>query len=312
MSNHPHPHSAGFPNLKVSVVVPAYNAARTLEETIESVLQQEHTNWELIIVDDCSDDDTQAIACRAAQHDSRIRCLQGAGQGVSAARNLGASQASGEFVAFLDADDLWDRAKLGTHIEHLVSHPQVGVSFDRTLFVSPEGESTGVFSTPGVSSLKPADFLYENPACTASTLVFRRATIQNLQFDESMRFAEDLELLVRVQCCSKWQVEGIPLVLTRYRASPNGASSNLRAMQRGWETLMSKVRTYQPELVEKHYSHARAVHLRYLARRAARLRMDSSVGLELFLKAFRSSPLTLLMSPRRTLGTLAAVLTSTL
>lgn len=297
----------GVPPL-VSVVIPARNAARTLAETVESVRAQRFIDWEMVIVDDGSTDGTAALARQCARRDARIRVIAGPRRGVSAARNAGVAATQGQLIAFIDADDLWEINKLELHVERMRVQADLGVSFDRVLFVDVKGRSTGVRSTPRVYNLKAHDWLYENPASTASTLVVRREVFVSIGgFDESMRFAEDLELLVRIVSQGRYRVDGVLDVLTRYRASPNGASANLEAMQQGWETLMEKVRSYQPMLVGRHYAEARAVHLRYLARRATRLGQPAREGFGLFWRALLSSPLALLRQPKRTCGTLAGL-----
>jgi len=294
---------------RVSVVIPARNAAATLAQTLACLHEQDMAEWEAIVVDDGSTDATASIAQLHGLHDGRIRCIPGPGRGVSAARNAGIARCRGAVIAFLDADDLWLPRKLRSHLQHLERAPWVGVSFDRILFVDPQGHSTGVQSTRHVHGLKPHDFLYENPACSASTLVVRReALVQSGGFDEEMRFAEDLELLVRIRCTTPWGIEGLDQVLTHYRASPAGASAGFEAMQAGWEFMIDKVRGYAPALVDAHYRAARAVHLRYLARRALRLGLPARDGLHYFVRALRSSPLALLRDPRRTFGTLAGLL----
>jgi glycosyltransferase involved in cell wall biosynthesis len=293
----------------ISVVIPARNAQQTLAETLSSVLTQDFADWELIVVDDGSTDGTLQIAQKVALQDRRVRCVQGPGRGVSAARNLGASLAQAQLIAFLDADDLWQPGKLSAHWHHFAKSAQLGVSFDRIAFVDEHGKATGVESTRRVHELAPHDFLYENPACTASTLVMRRAAmVAGGLFDESMRFAEDLEFLVRLRCTTPWQVEGLDAVLTHYRANPAGASASLTAMQQGWETLVEKVHRYAPDLVAAHGRGARAIHLRYLARRAVRLKLPARQGLEFFARAAACHPVVLLREPRRSLGTLAALL----
>ena len=292
----------------VSVVIPARNAAATLAETLRSLQQQDFDAWEAVVVDDGSTDDTAAITHQFSVNDGRIRCIPGPKRGVSAARNAGIHRSVGAFVAFLDADDLWLPHKLRTHMDYMTQHPQVGITFDRVLFVNVHGHSTGVFSTQRVSNLPPHAFIYENPACTASTLVVRRtALVQCGAFDELMKWSEDLEFMVRMRCTTAWGVQGLDDVMTYYRASPTGASASLESMQAGWEHLIIRVKSYAPELVAKHYRPARAVHLRYLARRALRVGAPASLGLRLFGQALASSPLALMREPRRTLGTLGGL-----
>src|SRR5512147_1419439 len=103
--------SPGSPT--VSVITPAYNAERFIAQTLDSVLAQTHGDWELVVADDSSTDGTASIAEDYARRDGRIRLLRMPGnQGQGPARNAALGVAHGDFVAFLDADDLWDPEKL--------------------------------------------------------------------------------------------------------------------------------------------------------------------------------------------------------
>jgi glycosyltransferase involved in cell wall biosynthesis len=293
----------------ISVVIPARNAEATLDATLWSVRRQTYARWEVVVVDDGSTDATVDVVTRHHIEDARIRCVKGKARGVSAARNLGAALSNGALVAFLDADDLWLPAKLAAHEWFMVAQPQVGMSFDRIRFVDAQVKPTPVASTKRVSGLSSADLLHENPACTASTLVMRREVFNQLGgFDESLAHAEDLELMIRMCTTTSWRLEGLETVYTHYRANAQGASADLQRMQEGWERVIDKVRRYAPDLVFAHGHHARAVHQRYLARRALRLGMPAQEGLHWWRLAWRSSPVALLRQPRRSLGTLFGLL----
>ena len=104
----------------VSVVMPAYNAAATLEASMRSVLEQSHAELELLVIDDCSSDDSLAIAQRIAAQDGRVQVIQlVANTGVAAARNAGIQAAGGDWVAFLDSDDRWHPEKLRAQLGHM-------------------------------------------------------------------------------------------------------------------------------------------------------------------------------------------------
>lgn len=110
----------GGTGTRVSVVMPAYNAAATLEASMRSVLDQSHVDLELLVIDDCSTDASLAIAERIAAQDSRVLALRlDANAGVAAARNAGLQAASGDWIAFLDSDDRWHPQKLRAQLEHL-------------------------------------------------------------------------------------------------------------------------------------------------------------------------------------------------
>lgn len=292
----------------VSIVMPAYNAFQYLHEAIESVLAQTFNDFELLIIDDGSTDSTAEVAHHYSQRDSRVKLFSQANQGVSVARNTGIKMAQGEFIAFLDSDDQWLPDKLAAHIEHLNSDSNLGISFGRVEFMKLNGKPTGQLSNSPLSNLKPQNFLYENPIITNSNPVVRRETFEQVgDFDESMSYAEDLDWCLRVICSRRWKIEGINQVLMRYRTTEGGLSSRLYRMEEGWDLLIVKARQYAPKLVEQHYPRARAVHLRYLARRAFRLGLPPQVGVDFMTRALRSDWKSVLREPRRSLLTIVAV-----
>lgn len=127
---------------KVSVIVPAYNAEKTLEAAVRSVLAQTMTDWELLLLDDCSRDGTWALAQRLAGEDERIRILRhDANRGVSYSRNLGVRTAEGEYVAFLDSDDLWAPDKLEKQLALAREHPEGTLYFTGSAFISADGRA---------------------------------------------------------------------------------------------------------------------------------------------------------------------------
>lgn len=104
----------------VSIITPAYNTERYLKDTIESVIKQDYDNWELIIIDDCSKDNSKSIAERYMQVDKRIRLISlEKNSGVAFARNTGIKAARGRYIAFLDSDDLWYPDKLSSQIKYM-------------------------------------------------------------------------------------------------------------------------------------------------------------------------------------------------
>jgi len=111
---------ADFSNAKVSIITPLYNSEKFIGETIESVARQTYENWEHIIIDDCSTDASFTIAQEYAKADARIILLSNAvNSGVSESRNLGLQSAEGEFIAFIDSDDLWEPHKLEVQLNAL-------------------------------------------------------------------------------------------------------------------------------------------------------------------------------------------------
>lgn len=111
----------------VSVLVPTYNRADCLLETLDCVLAQTHTDWELIVIDDGSTDGTGGLVAAHFQGDSRLRYIYQQNAGVSHARNTGLRAAKGNFIAFLDSDDHWKPWKLEAQLACMKSHPEVGM-----------------------------------------------------------------------------------------------------------------------------------------------------------------------------------------
>ena len=199
--------------MTVSVVIPTYNRAHTVIDAVRSVLRQTHRDLELIVVDDGSTDDTAARLETVA--DPRMRVIMGRHAGVSAARNLGVSKASGQLVSFLDSDDLWHPDKLAAEVAFLTRHPEVHAVF--TDLEKRHGEQvfpsfmreTAVFSRrlrglayPDGLVLEAREMrlcLLEEVPIKPSALTLRRAAFDAVGgFDESWSSSEDWEFLLRL------------------------------------------------------------------------------------------------------------------
>lgn len=291
----------------VTVVMPAYNSSEYLRESIESVLAQTFKNFELLVIDDGSYDDTAAIVHSYIKQDNRVKLISQTNQGVSATRNRGINLSKSEYIAFIDADDTWFPDKLNNHLQSFKSNANLGISFAKVVFLNSNSKLAGV-ATTRLNKLQPQHFLYENPTITVSNLVVKREVFQCIgDFDTSMSYAEDLDFLLRVITSKKWQIKGLNKILMAYRTCTSGLSSNLYCMEEGWEILADKAKVYAPNLIEQHYLYARSIHLRYLARRALRLRLPSKVGVDFMTRALMSDWQIIFKEPRRTILTMLAV-----
>src|SRR5699024_7716859 len=122
-------------NPLISVITPAYNAEKFIHETIESVLAQTYTNWEMIIVDDCSSDKTADIVKSYEQEDSRIKLFQlEQNSGSAVARNTAMRNAGGKYIAFLDSDNLWYPEKLDKQL-HFMQEKNIAFSFTKYILM---------------------------------------------------------------------------------------------------------------------------------------------------------------------------------
>ena len=128
---------------RVSIVIPVYNTSRFLEECIRSVLHQDFTDWEVLLIDDGSTDDSGTICDQFAANDPRIEVLHQPNQGLSVARNNGLTRAQGEFVLFLDSDDFWLRQDtLTTLLDAMDRHPECDfIGFNWVYYFSKERQS---------------------------------------------------------------------------------------------------------------------------------------------------------------------------
>lgn len=193
----------------VSVIMPTYNCAAYIRQAIDSVLGQRDASLELIVVDDGSTDDTAAIL---ASYGDRLRVLRQANGGVAAARNAGLRAARGEFVGFLDADDLWLPWKLAVQLQHLRRHPDVGVVY--AAWQVWRSQRDGSFGTPPTCQAPPDDgvvpleeagsgWLYnrllEDCIIHTSAVLLRRSLLARVGlFDEALRRGEDYDLWLRL------------------------------------------------------------------------------------------------------------------
>ncbi len=303
--------------VKVSVVIPVYNVERYIRETLESVLAQTMPDFEIIVVDDGSSDRSLEI-CREFT-DPRLRIVSQTNRGLAGARNTGIRHAQGEYIAFLDSDDLWRPEKLATHVRHLDNRAHVGASFCCSQFIDEASQPLGIYQAPRqLTNLTPQQIFCRNPVGNGSAIVIRRATLdairftanlygteEDFYFDDRFRQSEDIECWLRIVLQSGWQLEGIADVLTCYRVNAGGLSANIMKQLESWEQVVEKTRTYAPAFVDRWVSQARAYQLRYLARRAVR-QGDATVAIQFMHRAIRSEPHILWAEPLRTVVTLIA------
>lgn len=261
----------------VSVIIPVYGAEKYIKNTLDSVLEQTYKNLEILIIDDESPNRSTEI-CKQFNN-SQIKIIHQKNRGLAGARNTGIRHAQGQYLAFLDADDLWLPDKIEKHIAHLESSLDVGVSFSCSAFIDEKGKPWGLYQMSKLKDITPLDLFCRTPIGNGSAAVFRRevfeeikflderyGSIENCYFDENFRESEDVECWLRIAIQTKWKLEGIPQVLTLYRVNSNGLSANLNKKLESWKKLIEKVRSYAPEQVVLWEKPAISYHLRYLAR----------------------------------------------
>ncbi len=185
----------------ISVVIPAYNAARFLPSTLESVLAQSYPVSECIVVDDGSVDSTADIV---GEFEGPVTLLSQTNQGVAAARNKGVLEATSELIAFCDADDVWRQDKLELQVQALAEDPGVSAVFCGVVIVDAELEPLDEPPTPDFPSLDLASLIHhragEVPSSSPSTMLARRDTLIAVGlYDGTLSDAADWDLMVRLR-----------------------------------------------------------------------------------------------------------------
>lgn len=229
---------------KVDVIIPAYNAAKFLPAAIESVIAQTFTDWHIVLVDDGSSDDIKdVIAPYIQQLGPKLTYIKQRNKGLPAARNTAILNSSSEFLALLDADDVWLPCRLEESLKAFEGHPQVGLAYGYNSRVDAEGKVVDTFIRPSkVPEGRVAPYIYMramNLPCP--TVTFRRACLSDVgMFDETMRATEDRDLWVRIAL--KYDVALVPKLIAHYRISPQAMTTD-----------PGRMLDAQLHFVEKHY-----------------------------------------------------------
>ena len=222
----------------MSVVIPAYNAARTVGAAVDSVLTQTAGELELIVVNDGSTDDTARIV--GSRSDPRLRCVTTPNQGVAAARNHGIALSSGDYVAFLDADDVWKPEKLARQVRAMQHDPACGLSFVTAQLVDDELRPVGVDLAADRVDYTKALLIEGNViAGSASSAVLRRDALEAAgPFDVDLSQCADWDLWLRLSRLTRFRLIVEPLVLLR--AGPGTMSSDPALLERDTFRLLEK------------------------------------------------------------------------
>lgn len=210
-------------NNRVSIVMPTYNVSTFLEETVKSVIQQSYSNWELVIVDDCSVDDTPNLIQELALSDDRIRYeLSPENQGAGITRNKALSMATGQYIAFLDSDDLWHPEKLTKQLSFMAEH---GAAICHTSYEYIDEKGTKVAGRVQVSQCVDLISNLKNTEIGTSTAMIDRARVEEPFSFKPLRARQDLRLWIDL-LGSGHNSYGLNQVLVKYRVRGGSVSSN--------------------------------------------------------------------------------------
>jgi glycosyltransferase involved in cell wall biosynthesis len=242
---------------KVSVIVPAYNAMNYLPESLDSILAQTYLDFEVIIVNDGSTDNLSEWASELT--DSRVKLISQENRGLAGARNTGLNHAQGEYIAYLDADDLWDATKLAKQIEMLEQNPEVGLVYTWIDRIEQNGKSLGKRFKSNLSGNIWKKLLERNVISPSSAMIRRCCFDRVGLFDENLKsFVEDWDMWLRIAAC--YPIKVLPEPLLQYRECPSSVSKNFQAMERSYHIVIEKAFTSASSelMFQKRKSYSRA------------------------------------------------------
>ncbi|MEM6252382.1 MAG: glycosyltransferase [Cyanobacteria bacterium P01_D01_bin.156] len=274
----------------ISVIVPVYNGENTIAQTIESVLSQKHSQLELIVINDGSTDKTVSIVDSFT--DVRIRLISHPNQGTSASRNRGIREAIGQYLAFLDADDLWTSDKLADQLKALENCPEAGLAYSWTDQIDTDGK----FLRPGLhmsvdnnplNSLFLRNFIESGSNALIRSSVFK--TVGN--FNEKVKYVEDWEMWLRI--AAKYDFVCVPKPQVFYRIYPGSMSCNVAQAEKHLMHVMEQALALHPDIGPVVRKKAYADRYRYLALKAVNngpILQNKRLALRCFINSLRYEP----------------------
>jgi GT2 family glycosyltransferase len=278
----------------VSVIIPAYNAAKFVGRTLQSLRDQTFGDFEAIVVDDGSSDDTASVVQQVVEADPRFRLIRQANGGVAAARNRAIAEARGRYLANLDSDDMW----LPTFLERTTAvlegaGDEVVFVFARTLWIDEHDRLLAQTAQPLPSVVGYHELLTRNPVGNGSAMLMRTAAVRAIGgYDEGLvrdfGQTEDWQLLLQLSWRGRVATVAEPLVL--YRILPQSSSHALERSARAALEVIRRCQADGPPLPRRDYWTARSLTLFWLARRAFRLGR-ARLALAFAARAYLSNPL---------------------
>ena len=238
-------------NPLVSVVIAAYNAETFISETLDSILAQTYRHFEVIVVDDGSRDRTAEIVRSYMQNDDRIRLIQQENSGVAASRNLAIAQSFGEYIAPIDADDIWYPERLEKHVRCLeAADSSVGLVYSWSSYLNETGSIKGYSPFGELGAVEGnvlAILVFYNFLDNASTTLFRRSCIDAVgNYNTELKTCEDWDFYLRI--AEHYRFAIVPEYLIGYRQYSGSMSTKCATMAHFYELIMSRIYQRHPEL----------------------------------------------------------------
>ena len=208
----------------VSVVIPTFNRAHVLEKCIDSVLNQSYTNFEIILVDDGSTDNTKNVIAR---YKDRITVIYQKNSGVSKARNVGVAKAKGKYIAFLDSDDTWHMDKLKIQLKRFENNNDIALMSCNATLIDILGNKRQLYdnSLPEFSTFDFFD-MYRHPYLgIPNVVILKNVFVEMKGFNENLKTAEDIDLFLRIAL--KYKVGLVNNILTQIHVSNDSISAGM-------------------------------------------------------------------------------------
>jgi glycosyltransferase involved in cell wall biosynthesis len=230
----------------VSVVVPAYNAEKTLLRTLKSACRQSHENLEIIVVDDGSIDRTAAIVEELSRSEKRLHLIQQENKGVAAARNRGIAEARGKYIAPLDADDIWHPTKIDKQVRLMADGPRIGLVY--TWYRIVDGDDR-ICDTPRPRWARGdvyARLVIENFVGNASSPLIRRKLLEQIGGYNTLVGQGAADLCMQLDIAEVSLFDLVPEYLVGYRRSPSSMSASGLSMLRAQLSVLDHVQHQHP------------------------------------------------------------------
>jgi glycosyltransferase involved in cell wall biosynthesis len=254
----------------VSVIIPAYNAENYIVATLESVLSQTYTAIEVLVVDDGSSDRTPDIIRSFAEKDKRVSLIQQVNAGVAAARNLAIQKSRGEYIATIDADDIWFPQKLEKQVQCMLnSDSSVGLIYAWSADINEDGELTGRASHFSLEGDVFLPLVYTNFLGNASVPLIRRECFEKVGYYNAeyvklnAQGCEDRDLHLRI--AEHYQFRVVPELLVGYRKVLGSMSNNYTSMEKSHFLILEDVQSKYPKIPFEIYRWSTSNFCTYLA-----------------------------------------------
>lgn len=248
---------------RVSVIIPVYNGELYLSETLDSVMKQTFTDWEIIVVNDGSTDKSLEIMEEYAALDERVRVISKPNGGVSSARNVAMNNAKGEYFSFVDADDMWVPEKLEKQIAFMDKNPNIALIYsDISILIDGNIRTQNMFLNRKFHKGHIFDQLFYFNFISTPTVMLRKKIIeQHGNFSTRFRGIEDYDLWLRI--ADKNEIGYINERLAIYRIHANNTSGNYEKMEKQVFELIGIWLEKKPELMKSFSFNIKIVQMRY-------------------------------------------------